>query len=427
MSFPSSLTNAWQLPFANHWEKHQVVEVYAELVRGGTQSYSELASYNETPVPYQPRVDTAPFTIPVCSLDPKDVVVMFNDYQDMVSISLVTDRVVQFPVHPANTSSSRVDAVLQKKTSEWTVFPTASTRTVRTLDSSNDAFKLHLPLQISRYQRGLGMEEIRHSIEVSRRLREYVDSASDPHTALVSENFGVAVVTEDGESKDGWGYLHRGLSLHPPLEDTIAIPLFSLFGTNPGSPDEPCLLVKILNQFDTNSERIRHVLDNVFFPIIRSWTSVFQATGIALQPHGQNARIELKICGDQYEPTGRIGHLDFDCPVFTSILNQIGASHQGLSKEQLISQEDQASKLSIIVDKWVGTMLFDQIADCLRKTYGIDPNVLHVECQDEFKRCFPYFGESFPEVTYTLSKTSIGHNQFERVSTGLPPTWRPAS
>lgn len=432
MTFDTSFTNTWRLNTNNNlfFNKDEQTELYSEIVREGTQGYSKFSSINETPEIYQSTKNSLPFETNVYSIDPSKVKVFISDNNNPRMREFITEREILFPLHPGNDCPPKIDVFkthsIAKKIN---VFPTASTRTVRLWNNSREAFKLDLHKRISRFDRRLGPGTIGHSVEVSKRLSNYLSSASSSNTAILEEGFGAAFITsEPGDPKlKGWGFLHRNFELHPLInEKTYSIPLFALYGIDPNAPDEPPLLIKILDRFETQGEKIEYVLENIYFPHIRSWTSVFNNTGIILEPHGQNGRVEFVRRGGDYEFTGRIGHLDFDAAVDVSKLDDLGLDTTHLYAGQLVT-EDNGHEISTIYDKSIGKMLFDELAKVLQKHYGISPKILQKACKEEFARCFPDFDQYFPELTYRYSDEPIGENSFGYVCTGEAPSWRPSN
>ena len=429
MTIPTRIFTDWQLPFGNPLSPNSQLELYAEQVRENTQGYSLYSQINETPLQFQSTKDSRPFECPIYSIDPSKVIVFYDDSQNSRMRDFISERNIRFPVHPANEAAPKIDELVNDSRRRDTVgvFPTASTRTVRLWDDSvREGLKLDLHRRISRFDRRLGPGTISHSVEVSKRLANYLDSSMDPHTAILREDFGAAFVTEKEPKLKGWGFLHREMSLYPALpKQTYSIPLFSLYGNDPASPESDPILAKILDTCETNNERIKTVLENVYFPIIRSWTRVFQNTGIVLEPHGQNSRMEFVDVEGSYQLTGRVGHLDFDAAVNVEMLDRLGIESNGLYQGQLITKKN-GHEISTIYDKSVGKMLFDQIAKLLQSRYRIDPKILQARCQQEFAKCFPNFDEFFPEKTYKYSDDPIGENAFGYVCTGEDTSCRPS-
>jgi len=428
MAVSTKYLSDWRFPFANPLPSDDQLEMYAEQVRENTQKYSQYSHINETPIQFQSTKDSHPFECPIYALDPSRVVVFYDDADNPRMREFITERQILFPVHPANEAAPKIEEIVSGPiTGKTWVFPTASTRTVRIWDSAKkEGFKLDLHRRISRFDRRLGPGTIGHAIEVSKRLAAYLRHSPDLHTAIMKEDFGAAFVTERNPKLQGWGYLHREMDLYPALSKrTSSVPLFSLYGIDPAAPDTPPLLARILDPYESNKERIEAVLENVYFPIIRSWTSVFQNTGIALEPHGQNSRIEFVRDGKNYLLTGRIGHIDFDAAVIKKMLDRLDIEPSNLYSGQLVT-EDNGHEISTIYDKSMGKMLFDQIASLLQTRYKIDPKILQKRCQSEFARCFPDSDEFFPEKTYKYTADPIAENTFGYVCTGEDPTWRPS-
>ncbi len=427
MSFDSTYTSGWRVDHSGFLSVQEQMEVYSEIVREGTQGYSKHSSINETPEQFQSTQNSAPFDCPVYSLDPSKVNVFVSDESSPVLRDFITEREIRFPVHPGNTEAPMVEEIVSRPIARTLqVFPTASTRTVRIWDESRSALKLDLHRKISRYDRRLGPGTIGHSVEVSRRLATYLDTSSDSHTAIMKEGFGAAFILQREPKLKGWGYLHRNTELYPLIgQKTFSMPLFALYGTDPNNPQDPPLLIKILRNYQTREEKVEFVLQNVYFPVIRSWTGVFRNTGIVLEPHGQNGRLEFVSDKDQITFTGRIGHIDFDAAVDTKKLDELGLDTSKLYTGQLITERD-GQEISTIYDKSVGRMMFDGIANVLKVYEGIQPSQLQEPCKAEFAHCLPEFAEYFPEGTYQYTEDPIGDNEYGYVSSGQKPKWRPA-
>lgn len=291
MEVPNKLVSNWRLNTCNNFEREDEIEIYSEQVRENTQSYSQFSGINETPKFFQSTSTSQPFRCNVHAIDPSKVVVFYESPESQQVKKYISEKEIRFPIHPGNENAPQIEAIQTLPVVDTvTVFPTASTRSVRVWDhTSKDCLKFDLHLRISRFIRCLSARTIRRSIEVSRRLSNYLSNTNDPHTAIMKEDLGVAFLTQQNPVQ-GWGFLHRDMELFPRSnEKTFSIPMFSLYGIDPAHPETPPLLIQILDQCDSNRERIDTVLNHVFFPIIRSWTAVFQNTGIVLEPHGQNA------------------------------------------------------------------------------------------------------------------------------------------
>ena len=390
----------------------------------GTQTYSKMSQYSELPAQYQPRSPHTTFQIPVVLVPKNKVQVhLANPSSDLLK-KFVRPEAISFCIHPAILGDTEVpqmqDLIKMQPDTPLTATPTASSRTMVIIDPTVSPYyiKAHCPYKISRFVRTLGPKVIQHSILVTREL----DQICHPKFAILPETIGCSV--EGDSEKNGWGFIVRELTPRPYVQgQRRLIPCFSMYGKDANHPDEPPLLVKMIEQSGQNPKK--YVLNNVMFPIIECFITAYKERGILMESHGQNTLLEV----DENFNITRVVHRDFDEEIDANVRRKLGLDVDGFMKTQVIDQptdiEPKGSVQSIIFDKSVGLLHLDYLAKTMQEYYGIPPEALQKECQKFFQKLLPDHAKYFPSEVYYYSDKSIAPNVFPAVGTGKKPVWRP--
>ncbi len=388
---------------------------------GGTQTYSKHSANSELPKEFQPKTHFPPFGLPVVSIPkPAVLVVLADPHPDLLQKYVGCGDHVAFCVHPAhlgNSEDPHMQTILKmQRLSPLTVVPTASSRTVTVLTDSimPHAVKTHCPLRISYYHRTLDENTIRHSVTLSKELAKTV--------AFLPETIGVALPEKDGKS--GWGFIIREMIPRPAAPNPRKlIPCFALYGTDLDHPEEPPLLVKMIQKSGQNPKK--YILNHIMYPIITDFITVFKTHGVLLEAHGQNSLLEVD---EDFLPT-RIVHRDFDESVDARVRRSLDLSLEGLNPEQIIDQpseeEPEGSVHSYVYDASIGRVHFRYLAEMAEQFFGVKVSDFQEACKAKFLELFPDHANYFPRCTYTLGAKAIRPNVFPLIENQDHPSWRP--
>jgi hypothetical protein len=396
----------------------------------GTQTYSKMSSCSDLPPEYQPRSSLPTFLVPVIEIPRSQVtVIASHPHPDLFQKYIHADS-VSFPVHPAILGDSQVphmdDLVKTPASTPLTVSPTASSRSVVIIDSDlpDHCVKLHCPYKISRFIRTLGPKIIRHCLTVSSDL----ESICNSKFAILPETIGCSLASQG--KKNGWGFIVRELTPRPILPDSQKrrlIPCFSLYGRDSNHPDEPPLLVQMIQR--SGEDPKSYVLKHIMFPIIECFLTAFREKGILMESHGQNTLLEV----DEDFNITRIVHRDFDEEIDANVRREKGLSLDGFIETQLIDapteNEPRGSAHSIIYDKSIGRLHFNYLAKTMQEFFGIAPEELQKECQAYFAQIMPDHTKYFPPEVYVYADQPLSPNTpnlYAAKATGTAPIWRPA-
>jgi hypothetical protein len=282
-------------------KENLVLEDLIYLERNVNQrSYSKFCTYTEVDKKYRPESIQPSFNLPVFRLPKKEVTIVDTELLSAsVTNELVNKDGVDFFIHPQTLKEQgqflKKGGYAQRLVR---VYPTASTRTVTTVDDQSDYYvKLHLPKRISRFSRDLTAASIKHGLNITDNLTHLT---LPDRFAFLPEVFGAYHNTTQ------WGYLIRQKNPYPIVcGKKRLIPYFSLHSVDKTKPNDLPLLVKLVKYHQADS--MRFLVDQIIGPLIRQWCFLARQYGILLECHGQNTLLEL----DENNLPTRLVHRDF--------------------------------------------------------------------------------------------------------------------
>lgn len=386
------------------------LERYVNL---GSKTYSPFADQTEADYLYQPTNPRDTFELP-CVIIPKEKVSVFLDHpsKHLSNFYIKEDRVV-FPIHPEIFRDKQVPFIEEikryPKTKSLLVSPTASTRTVMTINEDIPHFiKLHYPKRISRFIRRLRENTIKNCLSVSQDLKNLNDIAYLPET------IGVAY----GSNKEAWGFLIRECSPRPFQDkERFLIPLFSLYSQDMNAINDPPLLIQLIQYF--KEDPIIFVFEHILKPIIRNWCLALTERGFLLEAHGQNTLLEVN--GEFYPR--RIVYRDLDVYIDRGIREK-KRQHLDFSQSHMVEPEKRQAIYSLKYDFFMGHHLFDYLASLLNKYYSIDSLLIQKICKEFFHNCFPESSSYFSNKTFYYSNEILPENKYKLIETNEQPNWR---
>jgi hypothetical protein len=334
------------------------------------------------------------------------------------------DDTVAFCIHPQVLEACPDEAYVRRFRYLGTprpplqVSPTSSTRTLAVhAKEPPHALKVHFPFRVSRYERRMREDVVQQAIHVSRQVERHVDEL-DKDFAFMREVIGITHenLEPDSPRAENWGYLVREMTPYPRSPaDVRLVPGFALYGADRFDPDARPLLLEII----AHGDRVHAVLETLLFPVIRHWIRLFLTLGFILEPHGQNALLEVDGAGRIV----RIVHRDLSLGIDMRRRRDLGLSDAALNR---YNRMESGSFASIAYDKFMGGHFFERIVETLvQDDPEVRPDAIRGACREEFCRLFPDHREYLPSSVWYFSEERDEFGKPCFMDTGRAPVWRP--
>ena len=390
----------------------------------GTRIYSPHASHTEADPAYRPNSEVSSFDLPAFWIPRDELNIYLADPHAAQSRRYLPGDEALFCVHPQVLDSGGEDPYLRKALSFGGVkesigaSPTSSTRTLFVREPGRaHALKVHFPFRVSRYGRRMRDEVVEQAINISRELQQGI-GCFDSRFGFLREVLGVTYKDLDSGSKRGenWGYLVRDLEPFPAVLDRRPlVPGFSLYGRDFFEPEKPLFIFELIRGRDP----LTSVLEQIMLPIIRHWVECFLRFGFLLEPHGQNALLEIGADGEVARIVYRDLNLGIDCRRRRDLRLPVDRSNT-------YNQMEGGDFNSITYDKFMGGHFFDRLVAALVEGMpGLNVEDFRGPCREEFARIFPEHRRYLPRTIQYFSeeRDEFGKPLYE--DTGQPPVWRP--
>ena len=390
-------------------------EAYLHCERYVNQrKYSKHSEYSEVSEEYRPREGQKQFRVPYFWLK-KDVTLLTANPSPEV-LKQVSGDGIRFCLHPEmlKESNPTIDRLVQHVDGYLTVTPTASTRTVYCEQPAPMFLKLHLNKRISRYVRRLKGSSVEHSTLIS---QDFEQANTPPFFAYLPESIGVIA----GRGKDAIGMIYRETTPRPLADEKRhLVPYFSLWSPDDANPQDPPLLVQLINHHNANPREF--FLEKIIEPLIASWAWATKERGILLESHGQNALLELD---KNYNPT-RVVHRDFQSLEVDPKIRAAKGLSMPFTKHRIgIDDPPRKIEYSLVYDVFVGDYLFSHIVKPMTAYFGIKEETLKQGIRDLFQQHFPDWKRYFPVRSwYKLGPNILPNNESEIVKVKTPAEWR---
>ena len=390
----------------------------------GTRTYSQHAAYTEAEERYRPDSALESFELPVMELPAERMKVCLADPAPELAARYLHDDTVAFCIHPQVLEAFPDDAYVRRSRDLGSlrpplrVSPTSSTRTLSVrADGSPHALKVHFPFRVSRYERRMREEVVQQAIQVSAEIERHIEEL-DGDFAFLREVLGITHENLEPHSTRGenWGYLVRELTPYPQsVAEIRLVPGFALYGADRFDPGARPLLLELI----ADDHRVERVLETIFFPVIRHWIQLFLTLGFILEPHGQNALLEVDGRGRIL----RIVHRDLSLGIDMRRRRDLGLPDAGLNGYNRMETGDFAS---IAYDMFMGGHFFQRIVETLgRDDPSVRPGAIHGACREEFCRLFPEHRDYLPGTVRYFSEDRDEFGKPRLMDTGKAPVWRP--
>ena len=376
----------------------------------------KFSEYTEIDKKYHPIWGDKSFKLPTILIS-KEKIILLKANPKKEFLKIYNQTKIPFRIHPDFFSQSEDNLLNRmKKIGELeyiSVVPTSSTRTVMTLnEKANHYIKLHFPKRISKFIRRLKTDSIKHSLDVSRDLKNIKGS----NFSYLPESIGVIYGGEKG-----WGFICREKT--PPVAKKFSrlIPFFSLYSKDVNVPQDPPILIQLARGSYLNPKKF--LLKKVLKPFIESWCEIARERGILLQAHSQNCLYEI---GSSLRSV-RIIHKDFQ----SSMIDPLVRKKRGLNNEftkHVIGIDAsflRKKEYSITYDYLVTELLLKPLVRVYNKYFRVDKNNIQEQCKEIFRKSFPDYHHFFPKTTYSLVDEILPNNEVAIKNNHLVPRWRP--
>ncbi len=384
----------------------------------GTRNYSRFAAMSEVRPEFQPR-SRHPSLELVTVFAPESGVSVFRagPHNDLAQF-YVRGGEIRFLIHPETWAIPDVDRLEElrmfRRGDPMPAAPTASTRTVFTttvMESVPAHFiKLHCPRRISRFNRRFRRKNICNSVDATRDL-EHIQFE---RFAYLPDTLGFTY----GAGGNPWGFSVRERTPRPFQEGRYLIPYFALFGGDLQHPQDPPLLVQIIERLGAEPQSF--VIEEIMLPVLQCWTRVVRERGILFESHAQNVLLEI----DRDFRPRRVVHRDFDVWVDDEARREAGLDPlgAGIAADSPFPREQH---YSLVYDHFIGRELFESLLGLLTHFYAVPERPARNRIAESFHQCFPDAEAFFPGgTTYYFSDEMLPGNDFRLVDMRRPPRWR---
>ena len=205
-------------------------------------------------------------------------------------------------VHPDMIELPMFSNCINKNKEALLVAPTASSRTVKSLDREGWFLKLNYRGLIGRLDRNVGRNQAISAIEVSQIVVNAIDKGVLPDKFFfLREQFARVIdMTDEAGNPYEWGIVLREPIAYPFKEKVkYLIPAFSLFAEDDKNPTHPTLLTQLIKKQSKSVEDF--LFEDLITPIFDSYFQLLINCGLQLECHAQNTMFaidnDFKIAG----------------------------------------------------------------------------------------------------------------------------------
>jgi hypothetical protein len=279
-------------------------------------------------------------------------------------------------IHPDMADLDMITARAESiRLSDFRVSPTSSSRTVEILDAVHSGYaKLNYKGMIGRADRQLTRNHAISAVELTDIVKNAILSTKLPSTfAFLPEPGARVVLLSDDDGKDyEWGMVFREADAFP-CSNTFAfvIPTFSLFSTDVNHPNDPLLLLQLIDIQDTPPAE--YLFEKIIEPLISCYFQLLITCALQLECHAQNALIGFD---DRCQPKAIIFRdlesVDKDLSLAEDL--HIDVRFQSAPYKCLQRQDYNYTIMhSFMYDFKLGEYLITPLIDALAQHYKVDP------------------------------------------------------
>ncbi len=323
---------------------------------------------------------------------------------------VLTSSTAKFVWHPS------LGALLEPD-GQYMVAPTSSTRTLRTIGLRSNMFiKTHLDKRHFRFIRRLRASSVRHSVKMSREIREATEDLGVPFLGHLPEDIGVI------HRGRGIGVLYRGTEPRPFTGDhRILVPYFSLYSVDGRSPRDPPLLWDLVRS-NGGKDPVGWFVHVVVGLLQDAWALFVRERGVLLELHGQNTLAEIDSDGRLCRVVVR----DFQ----SLYSDQATRLSKGLVpfEKHIAGTEDGISiesQYSLVFDHFISTYLIERITKTFVRLFPVVTfKGVAKLIRDRFRSIPGNRLDVFPPTIHRFAPGPLSDNRVDLEDPGLAPLFR---
>jgi hypothetical protein len=390
---------------------------YAERYLGvGTRSYSPYAADLDIADAFHPQRGGPSFELPTFIVPPGAGV--YRRASPPSALHALYDSPAGFvlPVHPNTLDSPELAGAGDLRRLEpgpaLTVVPSANARTVFVVAAGGAPVdphfvKLHYPRRLSRFTRRLR----RPVIELQLWVSEDLIRAGTP---VLPEIGGAWFDPAGALAEEAWGFLIRAAR---PLQPAPAwtVPLFALYGRDVHAPDDPPLLVQLVES--SGEDPTDYVRSRIVVPMVALWSATARSTGCSLETHGQNTLFTFDPATNRTKVAYR------DCAVYVDAATRAAASLPGgLPPANVIPRDVPLAAdevFSLTYDSFMGHHALSYIAALAADRWKVREQDLHAAARSAFTT-----PDLLPPTVFYYDNVLRDNGDWKLVDTGERPVWR---
>lgn len=396
---------------------------YAErYLTAGTRHYSPYSDYLDISDVYHPQRGVPAFRVPTFLVPAGRGDFLHNGVRSRLGELYRRGDGFLLPVHPETLSSpglfGREDLLDCERGPDLLVVPSANARTVfvEHIDGKPvepHFVKLHYPKRLSRFTRRLRRPTIALQLWAAAEL-----VAGD--MPVLPEVAG-GVLGHDPQHS--WGFLARETRPKGGRRDgdlpRHMVPLFALYGGDVRRPGDPTLMKQLVRH--SGEDPAGWLAERVVMPLVAMWVRAALRTGLALEPHGQNAMFAFDGDGRRTAVAYR------DCAIYVDpqARNDAGLDG-GLPPANVISRDilmPREQVFSLTYDSFLAHHVFERLALVAEQTLDVAPEILRKAACEAFE-VSGGAAVPLPRTVYYYDNRLRPAGEWRLVDTGVPPSWR---
>lgn len=256
------------------------------------------------------------------------------------------------------------------------VAPTASSRTVKILDSEGWFLKLNYKGMIGRIDRTIGWNQALSAVEVSNIISNAIDSGKLPKNFFfMREPFARVVYLKHKRKRYEYGIVFREpFAYSKSNEIKYLIPAFSLFSKDDKTPNDPTILNQLINNQSKSVEDF--LFEDIFSPLYESYFKLLLTCGLELECHAQNT---LFAIGEDCKIVGVVAKDGESIDKDLSLMEQLNIQQNiQTTRYKCLRKEDSNYRImhSFMFDFKLGEYLVKPIIEDALKNFSFDKEKL---------------------------------------------------
>ncbi|MFC4015088.1 IucA/IucC family C-terminal-domain containing protein [Nonomuraea purpurea] len=399
------------------WDRLRAWQYAERYLGASTRSYSPFSEHLDISEAYHPQRGEPASAVPTFVIPAHRGEFLRNGTETTLDRLYRGDDHFLLPVHPDALCCAdlfqRERLLACERGPDLLAVPSANARTMfveRVGDERVEPHfvKLHYPRRLSRFTRRLR----RPVIELQLWAAEQLIAGRVP---VLPEVAGGVVGDDPYHS---WGFLIR--ETRTPAADGLpyTVPLFALYGGDVRRPGDPTLMEQLVPR---PGEAAAWLAEHVVAPMVSLWVRTVLRTGLALEPHGQNALFA-------FDPDdGRTAVAYRDCAIYVDPQIRVDLGLDGpLPPVNVISRDIMVPRdqvFSLTYDSFLAHHVLERLARVAERTLGVQPPELRRAAREAFT-AVGGADVPLPRTVYYYDDRLHPPGRWRLVDTGAPPAWR---